>query len=272
MYLQKNIALILFFGWTLFMSQIDSAVGSTKKVEQNRLRLHVVFNNVPYKAGLESSWGFACLIEGLDKTILFDTGGNGDILLSNMQRLGLDPKDVDAVMLSHIHRDHTGGLDTFLMRNPDVTVYIPESFPVSFKKKVLLFGSEIDTIAGPQQLIDGIHSTGEMGNTVREQALIIDTQQGLIVITGCAHPNVADMAERAQTYLGKKIYLLMGGFHLGSKSDAGVRAIIKRLKILGVKKVAPSHCTGDKAIRMFRDQWKDDFIEGGLGAVIEVSR
>jgi 7,8-dihydropterin-6-yl-methyl-4-(beta-D-ribofuranosyl)aminobenzene 5'-phosphate synthase len=272
MYLQKNIALILFLGWALFMSQIDSAVGSTEKDEQGRFRLHVVFNNVPYKADLKSSWGFACLIEGLEKTVLFDTGGNGEILLSNMQHLGLDPENVDAVVLSHIHGDHTGGLDTFLARNPDVTVYIPESFPLSFKKKLLHLGAVIDTITGPRQLIDSIYSTGEMGMTVREQALIIDTQQGLIVITGCAHPNVADMAEQAQKYLGKKIYLLMGGFHLLKKSNAEIRAIIKRLKILGVKKVAPSHCTGNNAIRMFRDQWKDDFIEGGLGAVIEVSR
>jgi len=92
------------------------------------------------------------------------------------------------------------------------------------------------------------------------------------VITGCAHPNVADMAEQAQAYLGKNIYLLMGGFHLGSRNDAEIRTIIKRLKALGVKIVAPSHCTGDTAIRMFRNAWKDDFIEGGLGVVIEVPR
>lgn len=272
MYLLKRITFILSFGWMLFISQMGIAVGSTEKVEQTRLKLYVVFNNIPYKARLKSNWGFACLIEGLDKTILFDTGGNGDILLSNMQRLGLDPKDVDAVILSHIHRDHTGGLDTFLARNPDVSVYMPESFPVSFQKKVLRLEASTETVTEPQKLFDSVYSTGEMGKTVKEQALIIDTQQGLIVITGCAHPNVADMAERAQTYLGKKIYLLMGGFHLLNKNDAEVRAIIKRLKMLGVKKVAPSHCTGNNAISMFRGQWKDDFIESGLGAVIEVLR
>ena len=62
----------------------------------------------------------------------------------------------------------------------------------------------------------------------------------------------------------------MGGFHLGGRSDAEIRAIIQRLKELGVKKVAPSHCTGDNAMRIFRDEWADDFIEGGLGTFIEV--
>jgi len=109
-----------------------------------------------------------------------------------------------------------------------------------------------------------------MNHGIREQALIVDTPQGLIVITGCAHPDVADMAAQAKAYLGKDIYLLMGGFHLGGRSEADIRAIIQRLQALGVRKVAPSHCTGDRALRLFREAWKDDFIEGGLGAVIAV--
>ena len=254
------------------MTQTIVVAGGMEKAEQNRLRLHVVFNNVPYKAGLKTSWGFSCLIEGLDKTILFDTGGNGEILLSNMQRLGLDPKGVDVVVLSHIHGDHTGGLGAFLVRNPDVTVFMPESFPASFQQEIIHLGATIDTVAGPRKLLDSVHSTGEMNHGIKEQALIVDTPQGLIVITGCAHPNVADMAERAQAYLGKNIYLLMGGFHLGGSSDAEIRAIIKRLKALDVQKVAPSHCTGDTARRMFRDAWQHNFFEGGLGAVIDVTQ
>ncbi len=168
------------------------SAGETEKAEQGRLRLYVVFNNVPYKAGLKTSWGFACLIEGLDKTVLFDTGGNGDILLSNMQRLGLDPEGVDAVVLSHVHGDHTGGLNAFLARNPDVTVYMPDSFPASFQREVKRLGAVTETVSGPQQLMDSLYSTGEMGWAIKEQALIVETRQGLIVITGCAHPNVAE--------------------------------------------------------------------------------
>lgn len=273
LYPYKKIALTLFFfGWALFMTQAIVTAGETQKSEQGRLRLHVVFNNVPYKAGLKTGWGFSCLIEGLEKTVLFDTGGNGDILLSNMRQLGLDAEAVDVVALSHIHGDHTGGVGAFLARNPDVTVYMPESFPASFQQDVIHLGAAVDTVSGPRQLLDSVHSTGEMGWSVKEQALIVDTPRGFIVITGCAHPNVADMAERAHQYLGKKIYLLMGGFHLVGRTDAEIRTIIKRLKAVGVEKVAPSHCTGDNAIRMFRDEWKDDFIEGGLGAIIELSR
>jgi 7,8-dihydropterin-6-yl-methyl-4-(beta-D-ribofuranosyl)aminobenzene 5'-phosphate synthase len=133
-------------------------------------------------------------------------------------------------------------------------------------------GAAIETVSGPRQLLDSVYSTGEMNHGIKEQALIVDSPRGLVVITGCAHPNVADMVEQAQAYLGKNTYLLMGGFHLGGRTDAEIRAVIKRLKALGVRKVAPSHCTGDNAIRLFRDAWQDDFIEGGLGAIIEVPR
>jgi len=254
------------------MTQTIVATEGTEKLEQNRLRLYVVFNNVPYQQGLETSWGFACLIEGLDKTILFDTGGNGKILIANMQRLGLDVNKIDAIVLSHIHGDHTGGLEAVLIHNPAVTVFLPASFPASFRQEVKRYGVQIETVSGPRQLLAGVYSTGEMDGSLTEQALVVDTRQGLIVITGCAHPNVADMAEQAQTYLDKNIYLLMGGFHLGSKSNKEILSIISRLKALGVRKVAPSHCTGDKAIQLFRKIWADDFIEGGLGAIIEVPR
>lgn len=252
------------------MTQTAFTASGMEKTRQDRLLLHVIFNNIPYKEGMTTGWGFSCLIEGLEKTVLFDTGGDGDILLSNMRQLGLKPDAVDVLVLSHIHGDHTGGVDAFLTQNPNVTVYIPASFPSSFQKEVKQHGARIKTISGPEHLFSRVYTTGELGSYIKEQALIIDTPRGLVVMTGCAHPNIADMAEQAHTYLGKNIYLLLGGFHLGASSQAEITTIIARLKKMGVKKVAPSHCTGDTAIRMFRDAWRQDFIEGGLGAVIEV--
>ena len=258
-------AIYLFFlAWTVSMTQ------NTLATEPGALRFHVVFNNVPYKIGLQTGWGFACLIEAPGQTVLFDSGGDGGILLANMQRLDLRPESVDTVVLSHIHADHTGGLDAFLARNPRITVYLPASFPASFRDGIKQHGAKIETVSGPQRLMESFYSTGEMGSGVQEQALIVETGKGLVVITGCAHPNVADMAEQAHTYLHKKIHLLMGGFHLGGSSQAEIESIIHRLKTLGVETVAPSHCTGDRAIDMFRQAWGRDFVEGGLGAVIQL--
>lgn len=268
----NSVALLAFFGWVLSMAQSPLPENRTEGTGGAGLRLHVVFDNVPFKPGLKTGWGFACLVEGLDKTVLFDTGGDGDILLSNMEQLGLDAGAVETVVLSHIHGDHTGGLHTLLARNPHVTVFMPESFPPEFVREVQRLGATTESVSGPRQLIENVYSTGEMGTGVQEQALIVDTAKGLVVMSGCAHPHIADMAEKAKAYLNKDIYLLIGGFHLGGSSEEEIGAVIRRLKALGVQKVAPSHCTGDRAIRLFREAWAENFVESGLGAVIEVPR
>ena len=263
--------LLLVLGWGVLMAAEGLEAEGTKKVEPGTIRLQVVFNNVPYQKGLETSWGFACLVERPDTTLLFDTGDNGDILLSNLQQLGRDPGAVRAIVLSHFHWDHTGGLEAFLERNPDVTVYMPASFPEEFQRAVASFGATVVTVSGPQQLMDRTYSTGEMGAAIREQSLVLDTPEGLVVITGCAHPGVADIAERAKTEFKKGLYLVMGGFHLGGWGEDEIQGVIQRLQDLGVRKVAPSHCTGDRAIRMFREAWGEDFVEGGLGARITLA-
>jgi 7,8-dihydropterin-6-yl-methyl-4-(beta-D-ribofuranosyl)aminobenzene 5'-phosphate synthase len=125
----------------LSLSQHGIAKTAEAQTMRGPVRHRIVFNNVPFAPGLETGWGFSCVIDGLDKTILFDTGGNGDVLLSNMLHLGIDPRTIDVIVLSHIHAEHTGGISTFLARNHAVTVYIPQSFPKSFQGKVALRGS-----------------------------------------------------------------------------------------------------------------------------------
>lgn len=264
----------LLFRYLLLLTMLISqtALCAEEVKESQQLRITVVFNNVPYQAGLTTAWGYSCVIEGLDKTILFDTGGNGNLLLSNMERLGIDPEKVDVVVLSHIHSDHIGGLSRFLERNPEVTVYLPESFPSAYQRALERRGARVERVDAPKQLLEQVYSTGEMGDGIKEQALILDTPKGLVIITGCAHPNITRMVSSARSYLQKKVYLLMGGFHLLGKDKFEIQAIIRNLKSQGVERIAPSHCTGEEAIALFREAWGADFIEGGCGAVIELSQ
>lgn len=231
-------------------------------------RLTIVFNNIPCATNLRTGWGFACLIEGFQQTLLFDTGSDGNILLSNMKGMGIDPRTVSAVVLSHIHADHCGGLEKFLQLNPEVTVYLPESFPVSFRQAIQDCGALVKTVGEPAQLFALVHSTGEMGEWIKEQSLILETPKGLVIITGCAHPGVVQVVEKAKDLLKKDIYMVVGGFHLVGTSATRIHEIIQKLKGLGVEKVAPSHCTGEEAISLFKKSWGKDFVEGGCGAVI----
>ncbi len=261
--------LIRFLVFLVMFGSVTS-IGAEEMSGPPQPRITVVYNNVPYQIGLTTDWGFSCIIEGLDKTILFDTGADGDLLLANMKRLGVKPETVDAVFLSHNHSDHTGGISRFLDLNPRVSVYLPKSFPSAFERSIKNRGARVVRIRAPKELLKRVHTTGEMGDSIKEQALILDTSKGLVIITGCAHPDVTRIVAAARKYLHKKVYLLMGGFHLLRKDKAAIRAIIRNLKSQGVEMVAPSHCTGNKAIALFRKAWGDKFIEGGLGAVIEL--
>jgi 7,8-dihydropterin-6-yl-methyl-4-(beta-D-ribofuranosyl)aminobenzene 5'-phosphate synthase len=252
---------------TLAVGPGGTAAGSEANTS---LRITTVFDNVQYLSGLKSGWGFSCLLEGLESTILFDTGADGSVLLDNMRRLGVDPKEIEVVFLSHIHGDHTGGLAAFLARSPHVQVVVPAAFPVSFLQPVSARGARVTTVTAGGPIMAGVHSTGQFADGIVEQAMIVETEKGLVVVTGCAHPGIARIAERASRFTGQKIHLLMGGFHLGGTQSSEIDSIIERLKSLGVEKVAPSHCTGASAIARFRQAWGEDFVEGGLGAVIEL--
>lgn len=83
------------------------------------IQLTVVYDNYAFQPGLKTAWGFACLIEGFEKTILFDTGGDAVIFRHNMEKLKIDPQSIDALVLSHAHWDHQNGIPALLDRHTD---------------------------------------------------------------------------------------------------------------------------------------------------------
>ncbi|KPL18827.1 MAG: hypothetical protein AMJ92_06195 [candidate division Zixibacteria bacterium SM23_81] len=232
----------------------------------------VVYDNEALVKGLVPSWGFSCLVQGLEKTILFDTGGQGEILLDNMERLGLDSQEVQVVVLSHLHGDHTGGLTDFLRVNPRVTVYMLDAFPDHLKKEVAKRDAKLLTVQEPVEICPGAFLTGEMGKAIPEQALVITTDKGLVVITGCAHPGIIEMVEKSQDIGKEPPHLVMGGFHLFGASRKQVREILSQFRGLGVTKTCPCHCTGTEAIEMFQETYGRDYIQCGVGQVIHLQR
>ncbi len=235
------------------------------------IQISVVFNNVPCVAGMETAWGFATVISAPQWTVLFDTGGDGRRLLSNMKRLGLALEDVGYIFISHLHADHTGGLAEFLRHTPNVTVFLPASAPAGFIRGIETLGANVVKVAQPAQLLPRLHSTGELGDGIEEQAMVIETGKGLVVITGCAHPGILNIVRAVRSHFNRPIHLAMGGFHLMGAAPHQMKAVIGGLRELGVARVAPSHCTGEEAMALFREIWKEDFLEGGCGAVIELA-
>jgi 7,8-dihydropterin-6-yl-methyl-4-(beta-D-ribofuranosyl)aminobenzene 5'-phosphate synthase len=213
---------------------------------------------------LRADWGFACVVESGEAMLLFDTGGNGEILLDNMDKLGFDPQEVDVVVLSHIHGDHTDGLMKLLETGVRPVVYAPASFPVSFKDSVRAV-TDLVEVTDAMEILSGVHTTGEVRSGIFEQALVVETEKGLVVITGCAHPGVVEMVRRAKEAVDDDVALVMGGFHLGDAREAQLDNIVAGLRDLGVQQVAPSHCTGDLAREVFAEAYNDDCRLSGVG-------
>ena len=241
----------------------------TSKAQLATLKLTVVYDNIAYAPGLDTDLGFACLVEGPCQTLLFDSGRLDATFMANLAKLGLDSHPIAVALLSHEHHDHIGGLPGLLKKQPGMQVYLPGSFSSGYKKRIASRGAEVCEIRHTVRIGANMETTGEMrGRVKNEHSLVVRTDKGAIVITGCAHPGILDIVQRARRMTGQDILLVMGGFHLLHDDAKAVRQIIEGFQQLGVRFVAPSHCTGDRALKLFAAAYGSRFIRSGAGRVI----
>ncbi|HPL97392.1 MAG TPA: MBL fold metallo-hydrolase [Smithellaceae bacterium] len=233
----------------------------------------VICDNYTARDDMEACWGFSCLINHRGTTTLFDTGSDGLVLSRNMARLGIDPADIDLLMISHQHWDHTGGIYTIVDVNRRLEALVPKSFSSHFKQDMKRYGIKVSVEDGPREIYPGFFTTGEMGGHTPEQAVVLKTQAGIVVITGCAHPGIVMIVQTAKGFFPEeKIALVMGGFHILDNTDEEILGIIAEFKSLGVRYAAPSHCSGERARKLFPREYGKRFIPLGAGMVITEER
>jgi len=228
-----------------------------------KILIVVLVDNNQYREGLETAWGLSIYVEVNETKILFDTGPEPGILERNAKRLGIDLSKVDFVVISHVHGDHTGGLGYIASVKPGVKVFIPpEPGLQSYVEKL---GLTTIVINRTTEIAENVYIVQPLYGPPIEEALAIKTSRGLIILVGCSHPGVVNIAKQAVKDIGIKPYMIIGGFHMWGASRQEIEEVSKELIEIGVEKIYPIHCSGNEIRHYLEVHYPDKYGDGGVG-------
>jgi len=232
------------------------------------MNVKILFNGSSLQDGLSVGWGVSFLI---DNRILFDTGEKGYLLANNIKKLEINLSDIENIVISHDHWDHTGGLWDILKKKSNVRVYGCAGFSDEFKSKVKSGKGQLIEVNDFTKISKDVYITGEIkgeykNKDISEQAMILDTKMGLTVITGCAHPGILEILYKVKKkFSDKQFYCAFGGFHLMNKQPRNIDSLVTEFQKIGITKVGPTHCSGTEAENIFRETYKNNFLTMKVG-------
>jgi 7,8-dihydropterin-6-yl-methyl-4-(beta-D-ribofuranosyl)aminobenzene 5'-phosphate synthase len=252
--------------------------------------------------GLSAEHGLSFWIEYGDRHVLFDTG-QSDLLVHNAKALNVDLARADAIVLSHGHYDHTGGLSTVLGIAPKALLYLhpaaiepkfsrssPRSCPIGMpdSAKKAVRSRQVIWTESPTQVFDGIGLTGQVPRTdsfedtgghffldegcwqpdplLDDQALFIESSKGLVIVLGCAHAGVVNTLQWISNIKpGKNFYAVMGGMHLINADPERIERTITTFREYGLQEIGPAHCTGGNAVERIRSAFPERCFDCSVG-------
>ena len=256
-------------------------------------------------------WGFSAMIEADGKRILFDAGSRENTVVQNAKELSINLDNIDNIFLSHNHKDHTGGLITLKKEYPNSfkKAHVGEgifysrpnaegddNYILSNKNTLENLGIKFISHKNPTQPIPGLWTTGQVprkydeknwsgvskmidskGNIVEDiipedQSLFFDTENGIVLISGCGHAGLANTLDYVQKIIpGRPIYKIIGGFHLLKLNNDKLEWTAKKMREAGVNYFVGAHCTGlnsTYSIRNFLGLTSESALVGSVGTVI----
>ncbi len=257
---------------------------------------------------LSKEWGLSIYIEYNEKKILLDTGAS-EKFIKNAEELGIDISAVDYAVLSHAHYDHSDGMAAFFEQNDRADFLIRKGSQENCYGKKFIFSHYIgvqkgllnqykdrivyvdgDYEAAPGITLvphktEGLEKIGKKNSMYvkregrwypddfsHEQSLVFDTEKGLVIFNSCSHGGADNIIQEvASTYPGKKIYAIVGGFHLYKASEAEVYALADRIRATGIEKIYTGHCTGEKAYKLLKEKLGEKAGQLKTGLVIDFS-
>ncbi len=240
------------------------------------MRIITLIENLVYKQNLVAEHGLSYYIETGQKKILFDTGQSNNFL-NNAKTLGIDISDIDAVIISHGHYDHIGGLYPFLKVNHKAKVYIKkEAFYLKFNGTERFIGIGYDSylLEGRITYVTGITEIDRnvfimpdisINNPVDtnfhnfkvstshgfendefndEVFLAIVKNRELSILSSCSHRGITNIIDAAVNHFSLPVNRVIGGFHIRNCGAGQMKAIMMCLDRFSVKSIGVCHCTG----------------------------
>ncbi len=222
------------------------------------------------KSRFLASHGQSLLLEIADKKYLFDTSAIYEGFMYNVESLGLQLEDIQTIVLSHNHLDHSGALfrlvDKFtnqqLLLPPDMQQINEEGYNPSYRTEKkeksiqkLLDYKNTSIITHGKHLEENLYTTGALDAPDKEQSLVISVpHKGLVILVGCSHPTIPVIVEHARKISGvEKIYGIIGGLHYARREKEELLKNIHYLESLNLDFIVPSHCTGLHATVLMKE-------------------
>ena len=267
------------------------------------MRTTVIVENEAARSDLQSEHGLALWIETGENTVLFDTGAS-DAVVHNAAKLGIDLSSADVIVISHGHADHTGGLASVARVAPGAAIYTgPDASIPKYSRKdsgLREIGVDHQTMNAVshrlrvgrdgQVLVPGVTVLSDfpmdfpvpVDNTrllvrgedgmvpdpfVDEIALIVETQSGPVLISGCSHRGIGNIVAKALERTGR-LAAVIGGFHLHKETDDLIAQVAESLS--GVPRIYAAHCTGEHAVAELQNQLGERVESFHAGSVIEI--
>jgi 7,8-dihydropterin-6-yl-methyl-4-(beta-D-ribofuranosyl)aminobenzene 5'-phosphate synthase len=269
-------------------------------------KVTILYDAFGESAELTKDWGFSALVEHNGKRILFDTGNQAAIFEHNVKALGVNLTQLDFVVISHRHADHTTGLRYVLSLNPKVTVYVPADgangfggapIPKTFFRaddglpaKMRYFGGTPPEGLSSGKLYDAgnfvlvnqltevspdiflVRTVSQKTGTLElpELTLAIKRPNGLLLVDGCSHAGIEAILEAASA-VDPRTEMVFGGLHLVTTPVVEIDALVENLKTKWkVQRIAPGHCTGEPAFARLRKAYGESYLYAGLGTMVEL--
>lgn len=217
-------------------------------------------------------------IEDEDARILLDVGYS-NLFIKNSIALGVDLQNIDSIIISHGHDDHTKGLKYYFEENYENRLSII-AHPDAFKEKInknINIGSSILTeelkercnlilSKEPMKISNNLTFLGEIPQLndfeirspvgkqnennvfvddyiMDDSALAYQSEKGIYIITGCSHSGICNIVEYAKKVCNDhRVLGIIGGFHLFELSDR-VSKTIDYFKQNNIRELYPCHCT-----------------------------